>query len=117
MALMLLGILDGIQRSVVLLLQSVLCPCFAFAAYFDLAINDKLTFPDNLPTILCTISSDLIEVALQLLPKILLVPVYYNLPVLMPSSLLYLPSMTSICYLLNISNKDYVVRTSYILES
>jgi hypothetical protein len=39
-----------------------------------------------MPTILCTISSDLIELALQRLPKILLVPVCYILPVLKPSS-------------------------------
>jgi hypothetical protein len=57
-----------------------------------------------MPTILCTISSELIELALQRLPKILLVPVCYILPVLMPSSLLYLPSMTSIHCLLNMIN-------------
>jgi hypothetical protein len=52
----------------------------------------------NLPTILCTISSELIDLALQRLPKILLI----LLLVLMPSSFLYLPSMTSICCMLNI---------------
>ena len=97
------GIQDEIQRSVALLLWSVLCPCFAFAAYSNPSINDKLTLLDNnLPTILCTISSELIGLALQHLPKILMVPIYYILPVLMPSSLLYLPSMTSMRYLLNI---------------
>jgi hypothetical protein len=95
------------SRSLALLLRSVLCPCFAFTAYSDLAINDKLTLPDNnLPTILCTISSELIGLALQRLPKILLVPVCYILPVLMPSSLLYLPSMTSMRYLLNICQQS-----------
>ena len=80
-----------------------LCPCFFFAAYSDLAINDKLTLPDNnLPKILCTISSKLIRLSLQCLHKILLVPIFYILPILMPSSLLYLPSMTSMRYLLNI---------------
>ena len=33
-----------------------------------------------MPTILCTISSDLIDLALQCLPKLLLMPVYYILP-------------------------------------
>jgi hypothetical protein len=97
------GIQDEIQRSLPLLLQSILCPGFSFAGYSDLAINDKLTLPDNdLPTILCTISSELSGLALQRPPKILLVHVSYILPVLMPSSLLYLPSMTIMCYLLNI---------------
>jgi hypothetical protein len=46
-------------------------------------------------------------------------PVDYKLPVLMPSSLLYLPSMTSICCLLNIfqqssvhSSCTYAIRSS-----
>jgi hypothetical protein len=45
--------------------------------------------------------SDLVELDLQRLPKRLLVPAWHILPVLKPSSLLYLPSMTSIHYLQN----------------
>ena len=60
----------------------------------------------NLPTILCTISSELIELALQRLPKIHLMLVYYILPILVPYSLLYLPSMTSIHCLLNICQQS-----------
>jgi hypothetical protein len=60
----------------------------------------------NLPTILCTISYELIELSLQRLPKILLMPMCYILPVLMPFSLLYFPSMESIRCLLNISQQE-----------
>jgi hypothetical protein len=63
-----------------------------------------LIFPSMTSTLclcmhLCTISSDLHELSLLRLPKILLVPTWHIVPVLKPLSLLYLPSMTSICCL------------------
>ena len=69
-----------------LLLPSLLC-----SAYSDLAIDD-------LPTIFCTISSELIQIFSAASSH----NAHLLLYVLMPSSLLYLLSMTSILYLLNI---------------
>jgi hypothetical protein len=55
MVLLLSGILNGIQRSEMLLLLSLLCSYFSIDAYSNLAIDD-------LPTILCTISSEIIRI-------------------------------------------------------
>jgi hypothetical protein len=54
-----------------------------------------------LPSMICQQSSALSLLSLfeSSLQRLLIMPIYYILSVLMPSSLLYLPSMTSIRYL------------------
>jgi hypothetical protein len=71
-----------------LLLLSLLC-----SAYSDLSIDDSCQQSSALSLL------SLFESSLQ---RLLIMPIYYILYVLMPSSLLYLPSMTSIHCLLNI---------------
>jgi hypothetical protein len=67
-----------------------------------------------LPSMICQQSSalsllSLIESSLQ---RLLIISIYYILSVLMPYSLLYLPSMTSIRYLLNIFQHNHHTKLS-----
>jgi hypothetical protein len=92
MVFLLSGILNGIQRSEMLLLPSLLC-----SACSDLSIDDSCQKSSALSLL------SLFESSLQ---HLLTMPIYYILSVLMPSSLLYFPSMTSIHCLLNICQQS-----------